>query len=871
MTLTPGTTLGPYEILSLLGQGGMGSVYKARDPRLGRFVAIKVAREQFNERFDREARAVAALNHNNICTLYDIGPNYLVMEYIEGPTLTARINQGAMTIDDAMPILKQLVDGIEAAHEKNIYHRDLKPDNIKITPEGVVKILDFGLAKAADPLHISDDPANAPTIRIMTVAGVIMGTPSYMSPEQASGKPVDKRSDIWAFGVILWEMLTQKQLFGGETIAHTLAEVLTKEFTLDGMPEKVRPLLGRCLIRDARERMRDIGEARIALSKIEKGVEDTLPSSPLPKPQRRWLAPALLGTGLLAAVLGGALWLNTRPVEKSLLWLQTDLGEAARNPLGGIAISQDGAKVVYTGQDADRKTKLFLRHLDRESAIAISGTEDAAYPFLSPDGQWVAFFADGKLKKVNVEGGVALSLCDAAGPPRGGSWGEDGYIVASLNTGGGLEMVSAHGGAPVPLTVLDKDERSHRFPQHLPAGKGILFMSVGGDAGTDYNKSIIEVLSLKDKKRTVLHRGGLFPRYLASGHVAYVFEGALFGIPFNPDRLEAAGSPIQLLAGVRPGGPGNALIDFSRNGTAVFVKGRGRGDTGFAIHWLDSSGKTEPLIAQSGSSNPSLSPDGTKVAFARDNTIWIYDWRRDVTTKLTFEGSNVGPLFTPDGKYIVYTTRLYEMFLVRSDGGGKPVRLLNAGASYVTSISPDGRRLFYWDASRGGLSLASYVLPLEPGEIPRVGKPQAVLEAGAYQPRISPDGKWLAYMLNDTNARSTHVFVRGYPGGGGKWQVSGVEQGFMPTWSVNGRQLYYRGRDDRIRVVDYTTKGDSFESGKPRIWSEARIVPFMNMSPSPDGKRMAVVMQAMVEAAESRAPAFVMVNFLDEVRRKMKK
>ncbi|MBI3210027.1 MAG: serine/threonine protein kinase, partial [Candidatus Solibacter usitatus] len=309
MPLTAGTTLGPYKIVSLLGEGGMGAVYKAHDPRLGRFVAIKVAKEQFSERFDREARAVAALNHNNICTLYDVGPHYLVMEFVEGPMLSTRIHQGAMTLDDALPLLRQLVDAIEAAHDKNIYHRDLKPDNIKITPQGVVKVLDFGLAKAADPPPPPIDPENATTLKLPTKAGVIMGTPAYMSPEQAAGKPVDKRADIWAFAVIALEMFSGKPVFDGESVAHILAEVISKELDVDAAPPELRPLLTRCLVRDANLRMRDIGEARIALR--DPLAQPTL----LAKVQRRWLAPALAITALTLLAMGGAWWLSTRPVE----------------------------------------------------------------------------------------------------------------------------------------------------------------------------------------------------------------------------------------------------------------------------------------------------------------------------------------------------------------------------------------------------------------------------------------------------------------------------------------------------------------------------------------------------------------------------
>ncbi|MBI3207807.1 MAG: serine/threonine-protein kinase, partial [Candidatus Solibacter usitatus] len=439
MTIGPGTTLGPYEILSLLGEGGMGSVWKARDPRLGRFVAIKVARVQFSERFDREARAVAALNHPNICTLYDVGPNYLVMEYIEGPTLAQRIKQAAFTLDAALPILRQIADAVEAAHDKNITHRDLKPDNIKVTPEGVVKVLDFGLAKAADPLPRSDDPANATTLRLATVVGAIMGTPEYMAPEQASGEVADKRADIWAFGVVALEMFTARKLFDGATIVLTMAEVLSKEFTVDAAPPAMQALLKRCLVRDVKNRMRDIGEARIALAKIADGDVEAAATTVA---KRRWLFPALAGLlALSTAVAGTYAWLASRPVRQQFVKLETNLGAPApRDTLfAAIAISHDGSRVVFTASSKG-VLRLFSRRLDQDAAVEIPGTDGGYYPFFSPDGKWIGFFSGTTLKKVALDGGAPITLCDASFG-RGASWGDDGNIVFSNSNSSALSLV----------------------------------------------------------------------------------------------------------------------------------------------------------------------------------------------------------------------------------------------------------------------------------------------------------------------------------------------------------------------------------------------------------------------------------------------
>ncbi|MBI3207275.1 MAG: serine/threonine-protein kinase [Candidatus Solibacter usitatus] len=868
MSLIAGTTLGPYKIVSLLGEGGMGAVYKAHDPRLGRYVAIKVAKEQFSERFDREARAVAALNHNNICTLYDVGPNYLVMEYVEGPMLSARIRQGAMTLDEALPILRQLVDAIEAAHDKNIYHRDLKPDNIKITPQGVVKVLDFGLAKAADPLPQSSDPANATTLKLATVAGVIMGTPEYMSPEQASGLPADKRADIWAFAVIALEMFTARKLFEAETVLQTLAEVLKKEFDVAGAPPEIQPLLKRCLVRDACLRMRDIGEARIALR------DPMAQAEAVANPQHRWLIPALIASLVAAITLGGGWWLATRPIEKPLIWMNADLGVAPTlTSGGGLAISRDGRRIAFAGGDA-AKSQLYYRRIEYEQSFPVPGTNGARYPFFSPDGNWIGFFADQKLKKVPTDGGAPVVLCDAPAG-RGASWGEDGFIAAALNTSGNLMKVPEGGGAPTTLMEIHKDERTLRFPQHLPRGKGLLFMAL--KSGANYEFGTIELFSFADRKRKVLREGGRYPKYLASGHVAYVLNGTLFAFPFSLDRMEAGAAPTPLLTEVSYGGPGNAFIDVSENGTLIFLKGSTSQnfDRNY-IQWLDSTGKMETLAPQGGAHLPRLSPDGTKLIYIAPETGFYSAFRkdllRDTTSKLTTMRT-VGAAWTADSKNIVYGTEDGGLFWMRSDGSGTPHLVLEHPGKFPVlpmSISPDGRRLLY---KSGINTISHYLLSLEPGggvdAAPKAGKPELFLNhegTGVDEPTLSPDGKWVAYHTTDP---FTQVYVRPVSEGGGKWQVSGNEGGMSAAWSPKGRELFYIGRDGRIRVVDYTANGSAFTLGKPRVWAEVTVPIYRaTLSPSPDGKRIATVIYP--DSKEAPVRTVMLFNFLDEVRRKMK-
>ncbi|MBI3209123.1 MAG: protein kinase [Candidatus Solibacter usitatus] len=872
MTIGPGTTLGPYEILSLLGEGGMGSVWKARDPRLGRFVAIKVARVQFSERFDREARAVAALNHNNICTLYDIGPNYLVMEFIEGPTLGARIQQSPMTLNEATPILRQLVDGIEAAHEKNIYHRDLKPDNIKITPEGVVKILDFGLAKAADPPPMPDDPANAPTLRIMTVAGMIMGTPSYMSPEQAAGKPVDKRADIWAFGVIVWEMLTKTQLFGGETIAHTLAEVLTKELNLDGTPQSIRPLLTRCLIREAKERMRDIGEARIALNKIAAGEQEAISAPPVLARGRR-LFPALAAIFALLAV-GAAIysWFATRPVKQQFVTLDTNLGAPAPMDTlwATLGISPDGSRIAFVANVKGGRM-LFSRRLDQESATVIPGTEDAAYPFFSLDGRWIGFFDTGSLKKVSVDGGTPITLCEAAAG-RGASWGEDGNIIASLGNAQGLTLIPAAGGKPSALTQLDKTESTHRFPSVLPGGRGVLFFA---SQSGNYNVGNIEVFSFKDRKRRVLVNG-TYPRYLASGHLVYLKSSTLFALPFDIGSMTVKGSPFPLVdhVAVREG-RGHGLYDVSRNGTLIFYRSSSLDGGGDTLKWLEAAGRGADIPGITGVLSQRLAPDGKKVAYVSLQnsraTLLVYDLQRASKTTLTFEHSVSDFAWTPDSRGIFFSAGGL-LFWTRADGASQPQKILEEKEPlFLHDISQDGQLLSF-GKSRTAIYNAKLEYDGKPsGETaPRVGKLEQCCRDGRvmFGSRISPDGKWIAF--HSIEASAPQVYVRSIPDSGAKWHVS-VDGGASPVWSPNGRELFYKLQSGRIMVVEYTSKGGVFSPGIPRSWSEQRVsggATIANMSLTPDGKRMLVMAARAGQESEASPQATIIFNLFEEVRRR---
>ncbi|MBI3209855.1 MAG: serine/threonine-protein kinase [Candidatus Solibacter usitatus] len=877
MTIGPGTSLGPYEILSLLGEGGMGTVWKARDPRLGRYVAIKVARAQFTERFDREARAVAALNHNNICTLYDIGPNYLVMEYIEGPTLAARIRQGALSLEDALPILRQIVDAIEEAHDKNIYHRDLKPENIKITPQGVVKVLDFGLAKAADPLPPpGSDPADAATVRLASVVGMIMGTPEYMAPEQASGKPVDKRVDIWSFAVVLWETLVGRRMFQGETIAHTISEVLTKDLMVSEAPPEVRPLLRRCLVRDPNLRMRDIGEARLTLMKIAAGERETPPAPPAVETRRRWPYIAAAFFLLTTIGVGGYAWFLTRPVPKPLIKLETDLGAplpSLNSTLMSFAVSPDASRIVFVGRNKGG-TVLFSRRLDQDSATPMPGTEGAAYPFFSPDSRMIGFFAGDALKKVSVDGGAAITLCPSPSG-RGASWGEDGNIIAALSRNAELSMVPASGGKPTAVTDLRPDG-SHRFPFLLPGGRGVLF--VAGKTPNDFTEANVEVHSFKDRKRRTL-ASGFYPRYLPSGHLTYIHANTLFAVTFDLDRMELKGTAFPLLENVAVhSGRGHALYDLSRGGMLVHYRGTGGDQRG--LEWLDSLGHSTPIPGMENVFRQRLSPDGSRLGYievtGNGRNIGILDLKRNAKVKLTFEGGVSEFAWTPDSRAILFSTTT-KLYWTRADGASKPQQILAGNDDlYLHDISPDGKLLAVGKARGSGevfLAKLEYNGAPSGDSAPRVGTFVKCCEdpgQSVFASRFSPDGKWIAYQSGEFSS-GFQVYVRAVPDTGAKWQVSAGEGGFTPVWSPKGHEVYYRGRAGRIMVVDYSTKSGAFVPGTPRFWTE-RIIEFGNqtasgMTVAPDGKRMIVPVSMGLQDGVP-PPATIIFNLFDEVRRR---
>jgi serine/threonine protein kinase/Tol biopolymer transport system component len=891
MPLSAGTKLGTYEVLSAIGAGGMGEVYQAHDTKLGRDVAIKVLPEALAHdaerlsRFRREAQLLAALNHSNIATIFGLedsnGTTYLVMELVPGETLAQRIKRdGAVPIEEALTIAKQIAEALEHAHEKGIIHRDLKPANVKLTPEGKVKVLDFGLAKAFAGDTSTEDMGNSPTLSMAaTMQGVILGTAAYMSPEQAKGKQVDKRTDIFAFGAVLYELLTGKQAFHGEDVGDILAAVVMKEPDWTALPAKlpstIRTLLSRCLRKDKRQRLADATGLRIEIEDAIAAPKDSVPTQAAPASTSKLPWAVAMAVTVLLAIASWGWWRATRPVEqplRPLARLDVDLGPdvSLGSPQGtDEIISPDGTRLVYVSQG-----RLFTRRLDQPTATELAGTQGAREPFFSPDGQWVAFFTQADLKKISVEGGTPVTLC--AGNGRGGSWGEDGNIIAALTATGGLSRIPSAGGPPTPVTDLQSGEITHRWPQILPRSKAVLFTAstTGG-----YDAANIDVTSLADHRTRTLVRGGTFGRYLPSGHLVYVNRGTLFAVPFDLDRLEVRGTPAPVLDQVGyNAGVGSAQLDFSQTGTLIYRSG-GAGGALLTVTWLDGGGKAQPLLAKPGAyGRPSLSPDEQQLAVdvteESGTDIWLYDLKRDTMTRLTFTGNNQFPVWSPDGRYIVFRAVGAGAYVTRSDGAGKTQPLIqskNLQGSW--SFTPDGKRLAFHEQDLK-TSYDLWTVPIvSDGAGLRAGKPEVFLQTPADEraPAFSSDGRWLAYMSDESG--TYQIYVRAFPDKGGKWQISN-SGGAYPMWSRNGHELFFEALDNHIMVAAYTVKGDSFVADKPRKWSEKQLGGTINAAKNvdlaPDGKRIVALMP--VETAEGQKAqnhVIFLENFFDEVRRKV--
>ncbi len=807
--MTPGTKLGPYEIVAQIGAGGMGEVYRARDPRLGRDVAIKVSAERFSERFEREARAIAALNHPNICTLFDVGPNYLVMELIEGEP-----PKGPLPLEEALRIAAQIADALEAAHERGIVHRDLKPGNIKVKPDGAVKVLDFGLAKVAE----SQAEARATDSPTLTMAGVVMGTAAYMSPEQARGKPVDKRSDIWAFGVVLYEMLTGEQMFRGETVSDTLAQVLTKEPAWNRVPAKAQRLLKACLERDPKRRLRDIGEAWRLL-------EDS-PEPPTAAPSLSWLG--IAGWGVAVAMAGLAWWApwRTPPAAPERVRLQLLPSENLSTSVAH-ALSPDGRKLAYPAIGADGVTRLWIRDLDSLEAHALPGVQlrsDPPPPFWSPDSRSIAFDSDRGLQRADISGGPAQSLWD--GFAIGGAWNRDGTIIFGIATRlGGLMRVSAGGGTASRITSADHSSRGtqHTYPVFMPDGRHFLYLQTSDqpqDTGI-FSGSLDDPPERQNSKRVLATDFAV--TYVPSldskhGHLLFLRDAKLMAQPFDAGQLQSSGEPVEVADQV---GSYVTFGFFSASSNCRLVYRTG--GTNSRLTWLDREGKVLGAIGEAGRfAEAAISPKGTQAVVARGDVrnrdLWLLDFARDSSTRFTFGpwAANF-PVWSPDGASLIYTTSpdgaSFGLYRKPASGAGDPQLLSKAGSfSIPTSWSRDGRFLLYTEIDPKTKN-DIWVLPLTgSGD----AKPSRLVgtEFNEEQARFSPDDRRIAYVSDESGRNEVYVREFSLNSTGGKLLVS-KGGGSAPRWRGDGGELFYLAPDGMVMAAEVGA-GSPFQSGAPK-------------------------------------------------------
>jgi serine/threonine-protein kinase len=877
MPLVSGTNLGFYEILAPLGAGGMGEVYRARDRKLDREVAIKVLPTGLAQdaerlaRFTREAKVLASLNHPNIAQIYGIEETQavraLVMELVPGATLTCPVS-----VATAIGYARQIAEALEAAHEKGITHRDLKPGNIMVTPEGIVKVLDFGLATSPGRSGADPDPNNSPTTLAATQVGMIMGTAAYMSPEQAAGKAVDKRSDIWSFGVVLYEMLRGERLFAGETVSHTLADVLRAPIDFGKLPKEtpraLRELVKRCLERDVKMRLRDIGDARIVL---QNPMEDAVKADAATTASRSCLAPGI-AAGIVALALGaGTAWMlkpsPALPVTRTVINLAPD-EHFANLSSPEIAISPDGANIIYAASRAAGPTQLFLRPLSALKAEPIGGTEGAIAPFFSPDGQWVAFFTGSALKKVAPGGGPVVTVASVSNTNPGGSWASGDTIFFQQQAGAAVYSVPAVGGTPRAIAKAATKYAFSEWPEPTPDGGAILFTAGSTRIGLALS-GVITAATRADGKEKELIRGASQPRITASGDLIFAQRGNLMAVPFDSKRLELQGSAIPVVEGVRESGLGAAQYGMSTNGTLAYIPGLLLGSQARLVS-VDRQGKEQVLAAPPrGYSYARISPDGKRVLAGiteTDTQIWLYDVGRDALARATFDGEvNTVPLWSPDGRRIAFSSDraspgTRNLFWQASDGSGSAERLTTSpNAQSPASWSPDGNTIAFIE-SAPGTGYDIWTLGLTDR------KPRAFLQTKANEtaPAFSPDGRWLAY-VSDQSGR-WEVYVQPWPGPGGKWQIS-AEGGTEPVWNPNGRELFYRS-ENRMIAADVTLK-PAFSADKPRVLFESPRLTTGATLPYYDVSKDGHFLMLTAEEEHGVQQIVVVQNWFEELKQKL--
>lgn len=886
MTLSSGTHFGSYEIAGEIGAGGMGVVYRATDTTLDRDVAIKVLPESMASdadriaRFDREAKTLASLNHPNIAQIYGFersdDTTALVMELVEGPTLAERIEKGALPADEALGIAMQIAEALEAAHGQGIVHRDLKPANIKLRPDGTVKVLDFGIAKALEPENLTTGPQSPMMTTPATMAGVILGTAAYMSPEQAKGKQVDQRTDIWAFGVLLYEMLTGQLAFGAEDVPTTLARVIAKETDLDSLPaaasSAVRRTIELCLQKDVRKRLHAMGDVRLALE----GAFETASPQPaeegvsVAQPVWRRTASVATATLVCGAVLAGlAVWVATQPGPQPVNRFDYDLpdGQLFRNTgRQVITISPDGRHFVYNTVDG-----LYLRTMGDLEARLIPGTEpDLTSSVFSPDSQAVAYwdFRVRQLKRIAISGGAPVVIAGVSSDPEGISWSSDNTILFGQNREG-IYRVSANGGTP-ELVIPISEEEFPDGPRLLPDGDSVLF-TVTRTAAWDEAQIVSQ--SLSTGERSVFVEGGADARYLPTGHLVYTLGDGLFAVTFNPDTLTVSGGAVPLVQGVMRaiGGAGAgaaAHYSVSENGTLVYVTGRVTVALRTLV-WVDREGRETPINAPPRTyAYPRISPDGTKVALdVRDQEldIWTWDLVRETLTRLTFDpGQDEFPVWSPDSRRIAFASTRgggAGLFWRAADGSGPLEQLAEAsGQMFPASFLPDATGILVRTGANNADDISIVLIEGEDGATP-------LLETtfNELNPEVSPDGRWLAYTSDESG--SNEIYVRPFPGveTGGRWQVS-TGGGVHPLWARNGREIFYRNGEAVIAVSINTDP--SFTVGNPEVVFEGQYFGALggrSYDVSPDGEQFLMIRE--VESSAATQQIIVVQNWFEELDR----
>jgi eukaryotic-like serine/threonine-protein kinase len=882
MTVPAGTKLGPYEILAPIGAGGMGEVYRARDTRLERDVAIKVlpphlsASEEMRQRFEREAKAISSLSHAHICALYDVGSHegteYLVMEYLEGETLANRLAKGPLALPQTLAFGIEIADALDKAHRQGIVHRDLKPGNIMLTKSGV-KLLDFGLAKAMAPASPQSGLTSLPTVATpqnLTQQGTILGTFQYMAPEQLEGSEADARSDIFALGAVLYEMATGQKAFQGKSQASLIGSILKEEPpSVSSIAPMTPPALERviktCLAKDPENRFQTAHDVKLQLQWVaEGGSQAGLPAPVLSRRKNREkLAWGVAAAAALAAAIFAAAFVRRAPIKPRTIRFDIPTPEEVTS-IDLPRVSPDGRTIAFNATDSSGKTRIWVRQLNSLTAQPLGGTDGATRPFWSPDSRFLGFVAEGKVKKIDVSGGPPQKICDA---PTGsdGSWSSEGVILYDGTGADPIYRVAASGGTPAVAVKADatRKETQVGWPEFLPDGKHFLYMATGQKPeDSEYR---IGSLDSTDTKKFAPAQTMI--TFAPPGYLLFVRDKTLVAQPFNPSSIKTTGEPVPLAERVGTNSVGLALFSVSREGTLVYRTG----EAGTRMVWMDRSGKELEAVGDPGEShNPALSPRGDRLAFDLSDPrggradIWIRDLTRGVSSRFTFGASDeIAPTWSPDGSRIVFSDNrsgTFDLYEKAADGQGEEKLLLHSeDAKYASDWSRDGRYIAYVNQSKDtGFDI--YVLPTFGDRKPIAFQKTSFNE---FWPVFSPDGRFIAYQSNESGRQE--IYVQSFPGPGGKWQVS-TAGGVEPKWRADGKEILYRAPDQNLMAVD-VKMGDSFQAGVPKVLFPARVSPGIARNryvAAGDGQRFLLVAPLK---RESMTPTTVVLNWSAEMGR----